>query len=171
MKTVKNELTKKKAADLLGVSSRTVERRLKPVRQETGEHGLVSLYSRGDVLRLAEGLGRSVTPATEVEIVSPHDATSPDTASEQGLARQVDYGPLIAVLERLKVAPADNHATPSISDLAAKPPLKLDEAARFTGLSRNTLRAAIDGGQLRAKIVGRAWRIKQDDLDAYVKKL
>jgi hypothetical protein len=35
----------------------------------------------------------------------------------------------------------------------------------------NRTGAALEGGQLRAKIVGRAWRIKRPDLDADVKKL
>ena len=61
MKTVKSELTKKEAADLLGVPSRTIERRLKPARQPSGEHGFVSMYRRADVLRLAEEVGRPVT--------------------------------------------------------------------------------------------------------------
>jgi excisionase family DNA binding protein len=59
----------------------------------------------------------------------------------------------------------------SLSDLAVKPLLKLDEAARLTGLSRAILRDAIEAESLKAKLVGRAWRVKRTDLDAYIKTL
>jgi excisionase family DNA binding protein len=49
--------------------------------------------------------------------------------------------------------------------------LKLDEASLLTGLSRQILRDAIEAKKLKAKIIGRAWRIKREDLDQYLKKL
>jgi excisionase family DNA binding protein len=53
----------------------------------------------------------------------------------------------------------------------SKPLLKLDEASQLTGLSRQILREAIEQNKLKAKIVGRAWRIKRDALDQYLKNL
>ncbi len=55
--------------------------------------------------------------------------------------------------------------------IADKPLLILDEAAALTGLSRETLRTAIDTKELNGKLIGRAFRIKRDDLDEYIKKL
>jgi excisionase family DNA binding protein len=49
--------------------------------------------------------------------------------------------------------------------------LKLNEAQSLTGLSRLTLRAAIDEGTLKAQLIGRTWRIKRSDLESYIKKL
>jgi excisionase family DNA binding protein len=49
--------------------------------------------------------------------------------------------------------------------------LKLDEASALTGLSRGILRQAIKDRKLKARIIGRGWRVKRDDLDVYVKKL
>ncbi len=49
--------------------------------------------------------------------------------------------------------------------------LSLAEASQLSGLSRNHLRQAIEDKKLRARIIGRGWRVKRDDLDAYVKKL
>jgi len=60
---------------------------------------------------------------------------------------------------------------PTISDIAQKIMLTLPEAALLTSLSRNHLRQAIEEKKLRARIIGRGWRVKRDDLDAYVKKL
>jgi excisionase family DNA binding protein len=55
--------------------------------------------------------------------------------------------------------------------IADKPLLKLNEAAALTGLSRDTLRTAIDAKKLKGKLIGKAFRIKRDDLDEYIKKL
>jgi excisionase family DNA binding protein len=38
-------------------------------------------------------------------------------------------------------------------------------------LQRATLREAIDARKLKAKIIGRAWRVKRVDLDEYIEKL
>jgi excisionase family DNA binding protein len=49
--------------------------------------------------------------------------------------------------------------------------LSLAEASQLSGLSRNHLRQAIEEKKLKARIIGRGWRVKRDDLDAYVRKL
>jgi excisionase family DNA binding protein len=56
-------------------------------------------------------------------------------------------------------------------EIADKPLLKLDEAAALTGLSRQILRDAIRAEELKAKLIGRAYRIKRDDLDEFIKNL
>jgi excisionase family DNA binding protein len=60
---------------------------------------------------------------------------------------------------------------PTLSDIAHKLTLSLVEAARLSGLSRNHLRAAIEAGDLKAKIIGRGWKVKKKDLESYVTKL
>jgi excisionase family DNA binding protein len=44
------------------------------------------------------------------------------------------------------------------------------EAAQLSGLSRGHLREAIEEKKLKARIIGRGWRVKRADLDAYVAK-
>ncbi len=56
-------------------------------------------------------------------------------------------------------------------DPSAKLLLTLAEAQALTGLSRGVLREAIDKGKLKGQVIGRAWRIKRTDLEAYIKKL
>ena len=46
--------------------------------------------------------------------------------------------------------------------------LTLTEAQAVTGLSRSILRQAIEAGALKAKTIGKAWRVKRSDLDIYV---
>jgi len=48
---------------------------------------------------------------------------------------------------------------------------RLTRAAQLSGLSRGHLREAIEEKKLKARILGRGWRVKRDDLEAYVKKL
>lgn len=55
--------------------------------------------------------------------------------------------------------------------VADKLTLSLVEASQLSGLSRGHLRQAIEAKKLRARIIGRGWRVKREDLEAYVKKL
>lgn len=55
--------------------------------------------------------------------------------------------------------------------LGEKPLLTLPEAAALTGLSRAFLKSAIAGGTLVAKPIGRLWRVKRGDLDAFIAAL
>ncbi|WP_338421878.1 helix-turn-helix domain-containing protein [Nostoc flagelliforme] len=45
------------------------------------------------------------------------------------------------------------------------------EAQALTGLSREFLRDAITSGDLKAKLIGKGWRVKRKDLEEYVDKL
>jgi excisionase family DNA binding protein len=49
--------------------------------------------------------------------------------------------------------------------------LNLKDCQMLTGLSRHHLREAIDAGKLKGQIIGRSWRVKRSDLDAYVSEL
>jgi excisionase family DNA binding protein len=61
-------------------------------------------------------------------------------------------------------------AKPALS-VADKLTLSLMEAAQLSGLSRGHLREAIEEKKLKARIIGRGWRVKRSDLDSYVVKL
>jgi excisionase family DNA binding protein len=55
--------------------------------------------------------------------------------------------------------------------IAVKLLLNLAECQALTGLSRATLRDAIEAGDLKAKMIGKAWRVKRGDLEAFVNGL
>lgn len=55
--------------------------------------------------------------------------------------------------------------------IADKLLLTMAQAQAMTGLSREFIKEAIASGELKAKLIGRAWRIKRNDLDQYVDKL
>jgi excisionase family DNA binding protein len=59
----------------------------------------------------------------------------------------------------------------SITDLAHKLTLSLVEASQLSGLSRNHLRAAIAEKKLKARIIGRGWKMSRAELEGYTAKL
>lgn len=122
---------------------------------------------------------------------SRNPAENPETSQEVGLApapRQQSGGtgtpgdelarflpselskPVIVIeaahlQELLQAAGAGNSATSqSPQNLAAKMLLTLAETQTLTGLSRDTLKRAIGDGLLPAKQMGRAWRLRPEDV-------
>jgi excisionase family DNA binding protein len=59
---------------------------------------------------------------------------------------------------------------PSIP-IADKLLLTLTEAQLLTGLSKQFLLSAIQQGTLKAKTIGRSWRVKRSDLEAFIADL
>lgn len=49
--------------------------------------------------------------------------------------------------------------------------LTLNEAQALTVLSRGVLREAIKANELQAKIIGRGWRIRRSDMDAFAQNM
>jgi excisionase family DNA binding protein len=49
--------------------------------------------------------------------------------------------------------------------------LTIAEAQTLTGLSRDFLKDAITAGDLKAKVIGKSWRVKRVDVQEYVDKL
>jgi len=49
--------------------------------------------------------------------------------------------------------------------------LTLADAAALSSLSENHLREAIKAKKLKGRIIGKGYKIKRVDLDAYIKKL
>ncbi len=158
-------MNKKEAAARLNVTTRQVEHYVSKGRLTVayvrGKTGKQSDYDESEVERLKTELETPDAPITALQA-----ANSPVV----GLVAPQERERFLHALEAL----SNNRSTnpqPTISDLAVKPLLTLSEAQVLTGLSRATLRDAIDAKRLKAQIIGRAWRVKRDDLDAYVRKL
>jgi excisionase family DNA binding protein len=72
-------------------------------------------------------------------------------------------------LETIRAAlGGSNKSTLSIGE---KIILTLDDAAALTSLSKHTLREKIKTGKLKARIIGRGYKIKRSDLDAFAAEL
>ncbi len=156
-------MTKQEAADYLGVTIRSIESyaskgKLTPAKAK-GTRGDIAVFDEKELEKLK-------AEREQIQFVPRPELAAPTTASPPtALARRRDVGDFFKLIEAARAA------APTISDLAAKPLLKLSEAQTLTGLSRQILRAAIDDGNLKATLIGRAYRIKRDDLDNYLKNL
>ena len=169
-------MTKTEAAEFLGCSPRQLERYTSEnrigVRYEKGRTRPTPVYDEAELREFKEALERPLhRPAVERMAAPDTMPTSSDNALAllsqasqlEGLARFIG--------EAVAAARPAEAPEPTLADIAVKPLLKLDEAQRLTGLSREVLRAAILGGELKAQQIGRAWRIKRADLDSYIAKL
>jgi excisionase family DNA binding protein len=186
-------MNKKDAAIYLGISTRTLEWHVKQknigARKVRGKTGEIADFDEGELRKLKARIDERRAPVHAVERVS-HESHETEPRNMTGLARLSDVSPdqfmqmlaqaytagVSEVMQRLPAmlpAVPNGHApaaTPTIP-VADKLTLSLVEASLVSGLSRNHLRAAIAEKKLRARIIGRGFRVKRSDLEAYVTKL
>jgi excisionase family DNA binding protein len=162
-------MNREEAAQELGISIRSLQRavkrgalKVKYKRGASGKHEAV--FDAEEVARFKEEMEREVIP----EPAPP--ATTNDT---EALARidapEEARNALIQLLERANKLD-EQKTTPAVA-IENKPLLKLDEASALTGLSRQILKNAIDNKKLKAQIVGKAWRVKREELDQFIKRM
>ncbi len=155
-------VTKKEAAEFLGVTIRSIEAYAAKGKLSTakakGTRGDITVYDEAELQKLKDERG-------QVSFVErPSQTEKPNTEYLALIPQQSSA--LAALIEAIQKTTA-----PTTADAANKLLLKLDEASKLTGLSRAILREAIDSKKLKAKLIGRAWRIKRNDLDAYITRL
>jgi excisionase family DNA binding protein len=186
-------LDKKQAAEYLGVTTRTLERHAKEgklsVRYEQSQFGEIAMFDPEELENFREGKQISrIKPTIEPERTEPIDrppnsqsqiARSPQTPTELFNPQQSEttfgiaalMAPLGALFGNLTRA-IDNHGSRvSTTELRSKLLLTLDEAQAITGLSRDLLQEAIKNGELPSKMMGKAYRIKTQDLERYIADL
>ncbi len=174
------QLTKAEAAEHIGVSVRTLLRLTGkeiahlPKRRESD----ATLYALAELDRyLADEQAKAAGVVSGV--VTGDTLGAPDTretpanlallpVSQAGAAGALVTGDtqarFLAALEAL--APRT-----SLADLSHKLLLSLPEAAQLSGLSRDHLRDAIKAGKLKAKVIGRGWKMGRAELEGYTAKL
>jgi hypothetical protein len=172
-------MDKKTVAETLGVGIRAVERYAEQgrlsVRYEKGKTRPVAVYNEREVKDLKAELEATqfhVRPAVTSPVMT-EAAVNPANSEHpvSGIVRVPDARHMLAVLvEALQNAPAKKAAL-SVVEIAAKPILKLDEAARLTGFGRDVLLEAHEQGKLKMQIIKRAWRVKRTDLNTFIEKL
>jgi excisionase family DNA binding protein len=158
--------TKQEAADYLGISVRTLMRLTGsdiahlPKRRPTDP----TLYDETELSRYKadlENMTRYVSPVVTPDTPSPSQALQ----TRQSIAlRQM-------LLDALQGLPSPGKGSPVQVSIADKLMLSVVEAAQLAGVSSNHIREAIKAGKLKARIIGRGYRVKRPDLDEYVKKL
>jgi excisionase family DNA binding protein len=170
-------MNKKEAAEYLGVSTRAIERYtqkgLISVKYEGGKTRPVAVYDSDELDKLKEELETTIyKPAIESSSPTPTNLATSDV-SLSGLVEKL-FIPLshqLALLtEAIKNLQTLTPAPPAVK-IENKLLLTLREVQALTGLSREILREAIEQGQLKAQIVGKAWRVKRQDLEEYIENL
>jgi excisionase family DNA binding protein len=173
------EHNKQQAAEFLGVSVRAVERYTQQgklsVHYEPGKTRPVAVYAEEELRPLKDEIAANLyhqRPAVE-----KGNRANPEQSSDVGevtaLARSVGTTDALALIIREVTTATVGalRADAAVVPLADKLTLSLVEAAQLSGLSRGHLRAAIEAKKLKARIIGRGWRMTRQALEAYVKKL
>jgi excisionase family DNA binding protein len=171
-------MTIKEAAEYLGVSVKTLERRIAlgdiSVAYVPSTTGRQRTFDRAELDRFKQAEAEKMVATTYVARprVAPVASGAPDS---QALLQRTNHGPnsgaLLELLTAIEQARAAHPPALTVSDLAHKLTLSLVEASQLSGLSRNHLRAAIEAKKLKARIIGRGWKVKKIDLESYVAKL
>ena len=183
------ELTKELAAKRLKVSVRSLQRaahagKVKPVYHRGKSGKMETFFDSDDIDRYKEELSQVVEPERRP---TPAPTDDSQALSQMGVSSYLAtlhdlLGRLVMAQERKQLSeqtrepPApveDSHALSQAMrvPVSDKLTLSLAEAAQLSGLSRGHLREAIKEEKLEARIIGRGWKIKRTDLDAYVEKL
>jgi excisionase family DNA binding protein len=171
-------MNKQQAAEYLNVSTRAVERytskgKLTP-RYEKGRTGPAPIFEQQQLDALKAEMEQA---ATAPPPVVQHDKPAKSGKSDKGdkgdkgdammirSGNKTDLAAFIAAIESARLS-----ARPVVST-ENKLTLALTEASALSGLSRAHLLDAIHTGKLKAKIIGRGWRISRDHLKTYTDKL
>ncbi len=181
-------MNKQDAAEFLGISQRSLERYTAQKRightLRPGKTRPVLDYDAAELERFKEEIKAEVHRPAEVQAdeLTDDQQSSTNTASDGSKAlatfgefsgapaRALDFFGVLLHMARAE-AQADAEAQRPAVDISDKLLLTLAEAQALTGLSRATLREAIEAGELKARQIGRAWRVKRGDLESYIKKL
>lgn len=162
-----NTMDKKQAGDFLGVGIRAVERyqqqgKLTP-KYEKGKTSNKVVYDADEVKRLKA----DIDAPQEIIDISPNQTP---TETPSALAKRSDMLPALNALVELIQGKAGEQGKGQAVPIESKPLLKLNEAQALTGLSRQTLKDAIEKKKLKARVEGKAYRISRKALDEYITK-
>ncbi len=162
-------MNKEQAANYIGASVRTLQRLTGagkiPVTYERGHKGDEARYTQSDL----DAYLQSQKPAALMRPDTAATSGATDDATQaMSLVTTGGAASGMATGAALIEAFAQMSAPVRVSE---KFTLSLIEAAQLSGLSRGHLRQAIEEKKLKARIIGRGWRVKREDLEAYIKKL
>jgi excisionase family DNA binding protein len=182
-------MNKKEAAEKLGVSEKTIERykssgklpaKLKRVVGNDGTARKILDFDESDIEQLKRDLDKDIVYPT---VADGHAQTKPDTDIDRQpqpdslnsentqlsiLGQTAAANVIDAISARFESVFEKNLATVRAG---GKILLNLKECTLLTGLSDDYLRDTIKAGTLKAKIIGRGYKVKRQDLDDFVNNL
>ena len=173
-------LTKQEAAELLGVSVRALQRYVQQgkisviyIKTKQGDQALYNKEELEEFKNSRKGV--TIRPAIENE--QNNKENNSKKTNEKSLLSPINDNGLLEPLEKIQflstletIGEALKKQT-KLSELSHKKILTLDEAKSISGLSRNFLLQSIKSKKLKAKIIGKGWKIKQIDLDSFIAKI
>ncbi len=182
-----SSMNKKDAAEFLGVSVRAVERYTQQgklsVTYTKGRTRPVAEYRQDELDALRAEINTNLyhqRPAHEKPNPANSEqagglvAISPAHALQRAASPQTIEALGQAIADALQGLPTRENGQftghESLADLNAKVLLTLKDAARLSSLSDAHLRAALNDGTLKGKIIGRGWKMTPDALRAYVQQ-
>ncbi len=160
----KKTMDKKQVAAALSITKRQVETyasqgRLGEVTYIRGRTGRQAVYDELEVERLKRELE---APDRPMGMMPRSDAA--------GLIAPADRERFITAIEALTRG-ANRRGVGFGAYISEKIVLTLKDAVALTSLSETSLRKAIKAGNLKARIVGRGYKIKRSDLNDFAAKL
>ena len=167
-------MNKQQAAEFLGVSVRALERYVQQgrisVKYEKGKTRSTANFDASELEIFKAELNQpTIKPAVESRQTPTEQ--QPDSDKPVLYAGEIAEFGDITVIDRLssiiEELLARSETQPSVP-IADKLLLTVHEAQALTGLSKELLRDAISYGTLKAKLIGRSWRVKRSDLDQFV---
>jgi excisionase family DNA binding protein len=163
--------SKQEAANLLGVSSRAIERYTQQgklsVQYQPGKTRPVATYDEQELKALKADIDRELYARRPVVTREPN-SDNPDQALSRLSANSNSQAIslLIPALEAIRAA----SNTPPVP-IADKLILDLKEVQALTHLSRGDLLEAIKSKKLKAAKRGRGWKVKKMELEEFIKRL
>ena len=176
-------MNKQEAADYLGVSVRALERYVQQgrisVKYEKGKTRPTANFDPKELETFKTELEQpTIKPAFESRQLAteqqPQQGNLTYQSGEMARFDEVSEFGEIGVIEKLSgiietlLRKDDSQPLVPIAD---KLLLTIAEVQSLTGLSREVLKDAIASGELKAKVIGKGWRVKRTDLQEYVDKL
>jgi excisionase family DNA binding protein len=162
-------MNKKEVSEFLGVSTRIIEK-----YASEGRLGEVT-YVRGKTGKQAE-YARQAVENLKAMLDSPDMALAPRTPDARmfvaslvealAIREQTNIEAIRGLLKESSEQPHNGAVR-----VGEKLLLSLLDCRLLTGLSNNNLREAIKEKRLKAKIIGRGYKVKRADLDEFIKRL
>lgn len=164
-------MNKQEAADFLGVSVRALERYVSQgkisVRYEKGKTRPTANF---DPQELEAFRAELTQPTYKPRQIPTPSQPAEDTALTYS-GEIADFGEVTAIDKLAGIIERLLQRDLPVVPIADKLLLTISEAQALTGLSREFLRDAIASGELKAKVIGKGWRIKRSDLDNFIDEL
>ena len=178
-------MNKQEASKFLGVSEKTIERykaagriaaKTKRVIGTDGRSRHILDFNESDLERLKRQLDhQTVYPSITVG----HDRTRTSTDIDgqtanfintelELVSQSVRQPNLVTILQQISTV---FERQLNASDRAHRLMLDLRDASIISGLSKSYLKSAIKEGTLKAKLIGRGWKVKRSDLDQFISDL